>query len=137
MPGSYGSEPGGAALQLATHLGTRSFSAPAGCHHVDIPIPGPCLRRKAVQERGVAIVVKAGIQRNVAKFAELPILRGDIFANAPSNVGWPQLPLNDLQCHGADHIFADLAREGHLGLVEGTFVNRVGLRPERRALCPR
>jgi hypothetical protein len=88
--------------------GRRSFSAPAGCHHVDVPVSGTGLRRKAIQERGVAVVVKAGIQRNVAEFAELPILRGDIFANAPSDVGWPQLPLNNVQRHGADHVVSDL-----------------------------
>jgi len=44
----------------------------------------------------------------MAKFAELPILRGDIFANAPSDVGWPQLPLNNLRRHRADYVVSDL-----------------------------
>ncbi|WP_167558567.1 hypothetical protein [Bradyrhizobium canariense] len=66
-----------------------SFSASGGCHHVEVPVSGAGLTIEAVEERSVAVIIKAGVQANSVEFAELPKLHSDIFANAPSDVGRP------------------------------------------------
>jgi len=59
-------------------------------------------------KRGIAVLEETSIQRKRTELAELAILCGDIFANAPPDVGRPEFSLNELQRHCADHIVSDL-----------------------------
>jgi hypothetical protein len=78
---------------LSGRLGAPSFPASGRCQHVEIP-PGTGLRGEAIEQRSAAVLEKARVQRHRPELTRLPILAGDVFAHAPSDVGRSKFPLD-------------------------------------------